>query len=130
MRLGQRYSAARLDAVCARALTVDAISYRSVKSILEAGLDRQPLAGPEVGRALDPHANVHGAAYYAGGIDLANGRGGEPMQANRPDGTTDQASHMPQERLRGCGEASGSASGQASLSDDVATNNTALTIER
>jgi transposase len=129
MRLGKRYSAARLDAACARALTVGAIAYRSVKSILEAGLDRQPLAGPEVGRALDPHANVRGAAYYAVGIDLANGRGGEPMPANRPEGTSDQASPMPQERLLGCGEASGSPAGQASLSDDVATNNTARTIE-
>jgi transposase len=37
IRLGKRYSAERLDAACQPALVVGAISYRSVKSILEAG---------------------------------------------------------------------------------------------
>jgi transposase len=86
MRLGKRYSAARLDAACARALAAGAISYRSVKSILETGLDRQPLAVQEAVLALDTHANVRGAAYYTAGVDLPTERDGEPIRANQPDG--------------------------------------------
>lgn len=40
VRLGQRYGAARLEAACARALYFDNIQYRSVRIILEKGLDR------------------------------------------------------------------------------------------
>jgi transposase len=107
MRLGKRYSAARLDDACARALTVGAIAYRSVKSMLDTGLDRQPLAGQGAVLALDPHANVRGAAYYAAGGDVAHGRGGAPIQANRPEEASDQASQMPQDRFRASGEAAG-----------------------
>jgi transposase len=66
IRLGRRYPAERVEAACARALAVKACSYRSVKSILEAGLDRQSLEdskGPEVHSLV--HTNVRGAKYYA-----------------------------------------------------------------
>lgn len=43
LRLAQRYSGARLEAACARALACDAISYQTVKSILVRGLDQEPL---------------------------------------------------------------------------------------
>ena len=66
MRLSRRYPAERVEAACARALTVGAWSYRSVKSILEAGLDGQPLQDGPTARAQElVHANVRGAAYYA-----------------------------------------------------------------
>jgi hypothetical protein len=39
-------------------------SYRSVESILKAGLDRQPLPGAEPVPTIGVHANVRGAAYY------------------------------------------------------------------
>jgi transposase len=107
MRLAKRYSPERLDAACARALAAGAVSYRSVKSILETGLDRQPLAVQEAVLALDTHANVRGAAYYAAGVDGPDGRGDEPILGNRPSETSDQASHMPQDRFFGAGEASG-----------------------
>lgn len=42
LRLGDRYSAPRLEAACARALHVGAVSYQSVKSILNTGLDQVP----------------------------------------------------------------------------------------
>jgi len=42
VRLGQKYGAARLDAACVRALAFGDPSYRTVKTILERGLDQQP----------------------------------------------------------------------------------------
>jgi transposase len=68
MRLGERYGGERLAAACARALAVGALSYRSVRSILETGLDRQaePPAG-EPPAHLPQHENLRGASYYGGG---------------------------------------------------------------
>ncbi len=43
LRLAQRYGAARLEGACARALGVGEYRYATVKTILAAGLDRQPL---------------------------------------------------------------------------------------
>lgn len=54
----------RLEAACRRALAVQALSYRSVESILKHGLDHEPL--PEA-TALVPartHEFVRGAGYY------------------------------------------------------------------
>jgi transposase len=64
MRLAKRYTAERLEAACFRALRSGATSYRSVKSILEHGLDQVPL---EEQAQLDlpaEHENVRGANYY------------------------------------------------------------------
>jgi transposase len=64
MRLGKLYGAERLEAACARARAIQSASYRSVASILKAGLDRQALPEqPAPQRAL-LHANVRGADYY------------------------------------------------------------------
>jgi transposase len=66
LRLARRYGAARLDAACGRALASGTPRYRSVKSILEHGLDR--LAPPAAAPALAlpaAHAHVRGATYYA-----------------------------------------------------------------
>jgi len=41
IRLGEKYGAARLEAACRRALSFDNPRYRSVKTILEKGLDQQ-----------------------------------------------------------------------------------------
>ncbi|MFY9411335.1 MAG: IS21 family transposase [Dethiobacteria bacterium] len=64
IRLGQRYSRERLENACARAMLFDAISYRSVKSILEKGLDRWPQK--EEAPVLEPiqHYNLRGSQYY------------------------------------------------------------------
>jgi transposase len=65
MRLGRRYGEARLEAACARALAIRGLSYRSVESILKAGLDGLPLPGDEpASPSIGLHANVRGAAYY------------------------------------------------------------------
>lgn len=66
LRLGERYSVERLEAACARALTIGGISYRSVNSILTNGLDRVPLDDDEQ-TTLDlpqTHENVRGPDYY------------------------------------------------------------------
>ena len=65
LRLGERYGRERLETACRRAVALNACSYRRIKSMLETGLDRQPLepvATPAAHR--DVHANVRGAGYY------------------------------------------------------------------
>jgi hypothetical protein len=64
LRLGQRFGGERLEAACQRALAVQALSYRSVESILKNGLDKQSLPAappPPVDRR---HENVRGSTYY------------------------------------------------------------------
>jgi len=106
MRLGKRYGAARLNAACARALAVNAVSYHSVKSILQTGLDRQALAGPSVQLPLDAHTNVRGPAYYAGeGAELQDGAD-TVISADTPAPVDKPAPQMPQEARPNGGEAS------------------------
>jgi transposase len=69
MRLAREYGAERLEAACARAQSIRAPHYRSVKSILACGLDRQEssLLGGGGGSAASPmpsHDNVRGPGYY------------------------------------------------------------------
>jgi transposase len=64
LRLGRRYGDERLEAAAARALAVRALSYRSVESILKAGLDREALPGSESAISIGHHENVRGATYY------------------------------------------------------------------
>lgn len=65
LRLGKRYTPARLEAAAARALKLGATSYRSVRSILEKGLDQAPPPAPSNMPTLTSHAHVRGPAYYA-----------------------------------------------------------------
>jgi len=64
MRLAKHYSPERLEAACARALSLNACSYKHVKSILEKGLDKQPL--PPAFDSVTPvlHYNIRGKDYY------------------------------------------------------------------
>jgi transposase len=65
LRLGNRYTNERLEAACRRALAMNACSYRSIKSMLATGFDRQPLEEPAVPAAYQEiHTNVRGASYY------------------------------------------------------------------
>lgn len=64
MRLGQKYGDERLEAACRRALEIGSKHYKSVRSILDKGLE-QRLAEEPVQSALPlAHDNVRGAAYY------------------------------------------------------------------
>jgi len=60
--LGKTYGLKRLNAACARALAAGALSYKSVKTILEKGLDQAALDFDE--RPMPVHENVRGAQYY------------------------------------------------------------------
>lgn len=64
IRLGKGVGAQRLEAACSRALRFGTCSYRSIKSILENGLDRQPQE-PELPLHSPAHENVRGQVYYA-----------------------------------------------------------------
>jgi len=63
-RLGETYGQDRLEAACQRALDIQSPSYKSVKSILEKGLDRKPLTTKTTSAPTIQHENVRGADYY------------------------------------------------------------------
>jgi transposase len=64
MRLGKDYGPERLEAACRRALRLNALSYKSVESILARGLENQPLPEPAAAAAPIAHANLRGPQYY------------------------------------------------------------------
>ncbi|MGB6847778.1 MAG: IS21 family transposase, partial [Thermoanaerobaculia bacterium] len=61
--LGKRYTNARLEAACRRALPAGIRSYKGIRNILDNKLDQlevdQPPAAP-----LPAHANIRGETYY------------------------------------------------------------------
>jgi transposase len=62
--LGKKYTPQRLEAASGRALSIRGYTYKSVKSILESGMDRIPLIQEkEVIRDID-HENIRGQRYY------------------------------------------------------------------
>jgi transposase len=65
IRLDRKYGAERLEAACTRAVRMKIYRFQSVKSMLESGLDRQPL--PELVFMPSPvtHENLRGPDYYA-----------------------------------------------------------------
>lgn len=64
IQLAKTYSAERVNNACKRAISCGAFSYRSIKSILEKGLDRISADHPSQ-LALPDHENIRGAEYYA-----------------------------------------------------------------
>lgn len=65
LRLGRAYEPERVEAACRRALAIGGLSYRSVQSILEHGLDKKPLPGADAPEeAPIEHDNIRGAGYY------------------------------------------------------------------
>jgi len=64
MRLSREYGTERLEAACARALSIRAPLYKSISSILAAGLDRQHTLGQQQLPAMPAHENVRGPGYY------------------------------------------------------------------
>ncbi|ESY63055.1 hypothetical protein X743_33690 [Mesorhizobium sp. LNHC252B00] len=63
LSLARRYERDRLEAACARALTINAITYSSVNAILKSGLDRVPPAAEPV-KPTPSHTNIRGGSYY------------------------------------------------------------------
>jgi len=66
IRLARVWSKERVDAACARALAIGAYNYRSVRSILEKGLDQVPLKTEGPSLSLE-HENIRGGNYYREG---------------------------------------------------------------
>lgn len=66
--LAKAYSKGRVDAACARALSIKGYSYRSVRSILEKGLDQVPIQPASLALPIE-HSNIRGSDYYQGGND-------------------------------------------------------------
>ena len=63
-RLDKRFGTARLNHACSRALACHCISFRSIESILKAGLDKQPYLQPVSIQGHPEHTNLRGAQYY------------------------------------------------------------------
>ncbi len=66
LSLGKKFGGERLEAACSRALATKAIAYKSVKNILEAGLDRVSVESEPRPISVGHHENVRGAEYYKG----------------------------------------------------------------
>jgi transposase len=65
LHLTKKYGDERLEAACRRADRIGSPSYKSIASILKAGLDSQPLPGAGSPSApLPAHDNLRGADYY------------------------------------------------------------------
>jgi transposase len=64
LSLAKRYGESRLEAACARALSIGSPKRKSIQSILETGLDQQPDLLTESASPTTPHQNVRGADYY------------------------------------------------------------------
>jgi transposase len=64
LRLAKKYGDARVESACARCVAAHARSYRSVESVLKAGLDTQPVSeSPDAERVIE-HENVRGPDYF------------------------------------------------------------------
>jgi hypothetical protein len=64
LRLGKKFGVDRLEKACARALAIQALSYKSIHSILKNGLERLPLPVPEPEAPCIDHRNIRGAPYF------------------------------------------------------------------
>lgn len=65
IRLAAKYSPQRMEAAAERGLITGAIGYHRVKSILENGLDAQPLSlQPQEERTSPRHENLRGPEYF------------------------------------------------------------------
>lgn len=66
IRLGNEYGAQRVEKAAARALLLNACSYKSIRSMLEKGLDLQDPPEQEAAQTPAPlqHDNLRGADYY------------------------------------------------------------------
>jgi transposase len=64
LSLSRQYGHPRLEAACVRALAIRSLTYRSIHSILKAGLDRHTVATALPSSSMPEHANVRGPSYY------------------------------------------------------------------
>jgi len=62
--LAKKFGKERVEAACKRALAIGGTSFKSVKSILETGLDKKPLPEPRASSQMIAHSNIRGREYY------------------------------------------------------------------
>lgn len=70
LRMARKFSHERLEKACQRALYFKSVSYKSLKAILEKGLDAQPFGETALSEPVAPptiHDNLRGSQYYAQG---------------------------------------------------------------
>ena len=73
VRLSKHYTPERMEKASVRALAIGGCSYKSVKSILKNGLDRQPLLFEQTEEAQNPaHHNIRGKGYYHSGKEASH----------------------------------------------------------
>jgi transposase len=66
LKLAKSFGSDRLEAASQRALATGAVSYRSIKSMLQSGIDRRPLPPDQLPVQLQIlHENIRGAGYYS-----------------------------------------------------------------
>lgn len=64
IRLGKQYGKERMETACLRGLRSGVTSYKSIKSILERGLDSVPMKSDQECVITARHENVRGSEYY------------------------------------------------------------------
>lgn len=62
--LSKQFGKERVEAACKRALMIGGTSFKSVKSILETGLDKKPLPEQRTASQTITHCNIRGSEYY------------------------------------------------------------------
>lgn len=62
--LSKNFGKERVEAACTRALAIGGTSLGSVKSILQASLDKKPLPEPKRAAPTIVHSNIRGREYY------------------------------------------------------------------
>lgn len=65
IRLSKQYTPERVESACKRAFAVDAYNYRSVKSILQTGLDKVAYLNEHKETKAIEHPNIRGREYYS-----------------------------------------------------------------
>ena len=68
LRLAKAIGNDRLEMACDKALTLGAVGYRSVRNILDRGLESADIGESEELHLPLVHDNVRGSGYYAGGV--------------------------------------------------------------
>jgi len=63
IRLSKAYSPERVEKACKRALEIEAYNYKSVKSLLQMGLECSATNG-ETKKIVPLHTNIRGNEYY------------------------------------------------------------------
>jgi len=108
LRLAKKFSEARLEAACKRALAIRGLSYKSVKSILESNLDQRTVPEKPQDLAI-VHANIRGAGAF---VPLPNKK--ENSNVDTSDDRQDEGVEA-QRNGKGTGNATGTEGGQGTL---------------